>query len=91
MKASIAVAIAHNLIWLFWSFWNWNIIPHAWYMSIVVLSLTATALLEIFDFPAWWRVFDAHSLWHFSTMPCALMYWEFLLKDTIYQLSIKKK
>lgn len=90
MKASIAVAISHNLIWLAWSFWNWKRIPHAWHMCVVVVALTATALLEIFDFPAYWRVLDAHSLWHASTIPCVRLYWEFLLKDTVYQLSLEK-
>ena len=91
MKACVVVALSHNFIWLVWSLWNRNKIPHALSMAFVVLSLTASALLEVFDFPALWRILDAHSLWHFSTIPCIRLYWKFLLKDSTYQLSIKKK
>lgn len=86
MKASVAVGIVHNLLWLAWSFNNLKSTSHAWKMIVVCLGLTAASLLEVFDFPPVLGVFDAHSIWHFATIPCVMIYWDFLLIDSQYFL-----
>ena len=40
-------------------------------------------MLELFDFPPWWRVVDAHSLWHLATAPLAVLWYDFLINDAI--------
>lgn len=89
MKAAIAVGLSHNIMWLYWSVKSRTRLPHAYKMGIVVLSLTLTALLEVFDFPAIYRILDAHALWHLSTIPCVMMYWDFLLIDAKFILQAK--
>lgn len=44
---------------------------------------TAATALELFDFPPWGRVIDAHSLWHLATVPIALFWYDFLLDDAL--------
>ncbi|KAF8968238.1 Per1-like protein [Flammula alnicola] len=51
----------------------------AWF---VVLTTGATAL-ELFDFPPWAGIIDAHALWHLSTAPIALMWYDFLVEDSL--------
>ncbi|VDO12587.1 unnamed protein product [Rodentolepis nana] len=41
-------------------------------MQCVVLYIGIAAVLEIFDFPAIFYLFDAHSLWHAATVPTYL-------------------
>jgi len=35
------------------------------------------ASLEIFDFPPFWGILDAHSLWHAATVPLGFMWYHF--------------
>ncbi|KAK0492090.1 Per1-like protein [Armillaria luteobubalina] len=38
--------------------------------------------LELFDFPPWGRIIDAHSLWHLSTALIAPFWYQFLVDDS---------
>ena len=41
------------------------------------------SLLEIFDFPPYYGIFDAHSLWHASTVPIAFLWYHFWYRDSL--------
>jgi post-GPI attachment to proteins factor 3 len=56
---------------------EWNPAP----AYIALLTTLATAL-EIFDFPPWRRIFDAHSLWHLATVPIVVLWYRFLVQDS---------
>jgi post-GPI attachment to proteins factor 3 len=49
--------------------------------ALVVALTTAATMLELFDFPPWRRVVDAHALWHLATAPLAVMWYDFILMD----------
>jgi len=52
--------------------------------AIVFVALTTAAIsLELFDFPPWARIIDAHALWHLSTAPIALRWYDFLVEDSL--------
>jgi hypothetical protein len=51
--------------------------------AIFVLLTTSATALELFDFPPWARIIDAHALWHLSTAPIALMWYDFLVEDSL--------
>ena len=51
-------------------------------VAVFVLLTTVATSLELFDFPPWARVIDAHSLWHLSTAPIALLWYDFLIEDS---------
>ncbi|KAF8898232.1 Per1-like protein [Gymnopilus junonius] len=50
--------------------------------AFVFLTTAATGL-ELFDFPPWARTIDAHALWHLSTVPIALLWYDFLVEDSL--------
>ncbi|TFY72548.1 hypothetical protein EVG20_g483 [Dentipellis fragilis] len=47
-----------------------------------VILTTAATCLELFDFPPWKRIIDAHSLWHLATAPLVVLWYDFLLMDS---------
>lgn len=50
---------------------------------MLVLLTTLAMCLELFDFPPFLRILDAHSLWHLSTIPLGIAWWYFLVQDAI--------
>lgn len=51
--------------------------------AVFVALMTAATSLELFDFPPWARIIDAHALWHLSTAPIALGWYDFLVEDSL--------
>lgn len=51
--------------------------------AILVGATTAAMSLELFDFPPFLRILDAHSLWHLATMLIARGWYGFLIRDVI--------
>lgn len=51
--------------------------------AVCVVLTTAAISLELFDFPPWARIIDAHALWHLSTVPIALGWYDFLVEDSL--------
>jgi post-GPI attachment to proteins factor 3 len=94
MAFGVGVGIAHNLLWTAYSLPSrWTVLrrfpfkPFTYrppYVSkaavFVALTMAATGL-ELFDFPPWRRTIDAHSLWHFVTVPISIMWYNFLVED----------
>ena len=74
MKASVAVVVAQVAIWILHS--RRTPRPYTWKCYVVVLGTAAAGLLELFDFPPVFnRIFDAHSLWHASTVPLGFLWY----------------
>ncbi|KAF8319433.1 Per1-like protein [Clavulina sp. PMI_390] len=48
-----------------------------------VLLTTLATMLELFDFPPWYRVIDAHSLWHLATAFIIPLWYDFLVEDSL--------
>jgi post-GPI attachment to proteins factor 3 len=91
---NLAVGLVHNLLWTIYSLpASLSLIQRFPYQSrtyrpsfvtqagILVIFTTAATGLELFDFPAWGRVIDAHSLWHLATAPLAIYWYRFLVED----------
>ena len=53
--------------------------------AVPALLLLLCAALELGDFPPWpvhsWRLVDAHALWHFATVPVAMIWYDALRRD----------
>ncbi|RUS34086.1 Per1-like protein [Jimgerdemannia flammicorona] len=97
--ANGAVAVLHNLFWLTWSAWQYTSWSHAkggnrafaWYPAAGVVLVSLAMALEVFDFPPYWGVFDAHSLWHLSTIPLIPIWHRFMLEDTRFEVEVGKR
>jgi len=94
MAASLVVGILHNLLWITYSLPTPLTRPfplrsrtyrpdHAYKAALFAILTTAATALELFDFPPWERIIDAHALWHLSTVPIVLFWWNFLIDDAL--------
>ncbi|OBZ91632.1 Protein PER1 [Choanephora cucurbitarum] len=88
MLACIIVGSLQTGSWLFWSILQYT--PwgrperrsFAWMAGVSVILVSCAMALEVFDFPPYKEVLDAHSLWHAATIPLAPFFYRFLLRDT---------
>ena len=91
--ANAIVGLSHNLIWASYSlpspmfYKRFPSQPNSYQPRCVrtpvllAVAMTSASALEIFDFSPWWRVIDAHSLWHLSTVPLIFWWYRFLIED----------
>ncbi|XP_038635483.1 post-GPI attachment to proteins factor 3 isoform X3 [Scyliorhinus canicula] len=91
MAANILIGLINILWWLCWCLWNRARLPYVWKCMIVVGLLNGLALLELLDFPPWLWVFDAHAVWHFSTIPVPFLFYSFLIDDSLHLLDVKRE
>ncbi|KAI0668401.1 Per1-like protein [Trametes maxima] len=94
MVFNLVIGLAHNILWLTYSLPSrFSIVrryagrpkfyrpDHAAKPAIFALLTTAATALELFDFPPWGGIIDAHSLWHLATAPIAVFWYDFLVED----------
>ena len=85
MRVSITVALLNVLTWLSWLIFSKEEIKgdgkYRYLCLICQLWFASAALLELFDFPALWGLFDAHSLWHAATIPLGFIWSRFWYVD----------
>uniref|UniRef100_A0A8B9S4M0 Post-GPI attachment to proteins factor 3 n=3 Tax=Apteryx TaxID=8821 RepID=A0A8B9S4M0_APTOW len=86
MAANVAIGLLNLFWWLWWCVQNRPRLPHVWKCAVVVLLLQALALLELLDFPPLFWVLDAHAMWHISTIPLNVLFYSFLVDDSLYLL-----
>ncbi|KAM6295462.1 post-GPI attachment to proteins factor 3 [Aegotheles albertisi] len=84
LAANAALGLLTVGWWLRW--WLRSRLPHAWKVAAAGLLLQALALLELLDFPPLLWVLDAHALWHLGTLPLNLLFYSFLVDDSLYLL-----
>ncbi|KAK6115448.1 hypothetical protein DH2020_007717 [Rehmannia glutinosa] len=82
MKVSVAMGIVQLVTWSIWAGVTRH--PCRWKLWIVVVGGSLAMLLEIFDFPPYQGLLDAHALWHASTIPLTYIWWSFIKDDADY-------
>ncbi|XP_031568135.1 post-GPI attachment to proteins factor 3-like [Actinia tenebrosa] len=86
MKMNVIIGVINILGWLIWSLRNYHKQRYVWKAAALTSSVFFLIGLEVFDFPPIWWTFDAHSLWHFGTIPLCYFWYSFLIEDAKYQL-----
>jgi post-GPI attachment to proteins factor 3 len=94
MAFNLVIGMTHNLLWLLYSlpaalsvFQRFPYRGRSYRPSFVgkaalfVILTTAATALELFDFPPWGRIIDAHALWHLATVPIAFFWYDLLIQD----------
>ncbi|KAG8990037.1 hypothetical protein FRB90_001959 [Tulasnella sp. 427] len=92
--ANLVVGVLHNLLWLSYSFPFFpfqrfefkpqSYIPeYGWKPAALAIGMTLATSLELWDFPPWGFVIDAHSLWHLATVPLTWWWYRFLAEDAM--------
>ena len=96
MAFNVAIGMLHNLLWFLYSLppdahlvKRFPTRPRSYRPSyaskpaIFVLCTMFAMTFELLDFSPWFRVIDAHALWHLSTAPLAAIWYEFLIEDSL--------
>ena len=70
MTANVVVGIVQNLLWTYFSIARYRRLKRIWaaWPGLIVAWIIMAMSLELFDFPPWWGMLDAHSLWHLGTV-----------------------
>jgi hypothetical protein len=65
-------------------------LSYYWKALISLAWFSLSALLETLEFtPVFW-VLDSHALWHFTTAPLPLLYYSFIIEDSLTLLRGKE-
>jgi hypothetical protein len=92
MYANVVVGVVQESLWIGWFIStlldNSTRRPYAHLGILSGVGVSLAMCLELFDFPPLWRVFDAHSLWHLSTIPLTIIWYNFLLEDSLYEATL---
>ncbi|KAG8994133.1 hypothetical protein FRB93_001664 [Tulasnella sp. JGI-2019a] len=89
---NVALGTLHNLFWLAFSVkyihFRWLLerpttflLNYYWKPGALAIFTTFATCFELFDFPPWRRIIDAHSLWHLVTAPITILWYRFLTED----------
>lgn len=87
MNTSIGIVVLTTGLWLMWILNAQCISTDRRGLSVKYLCLLCqvwlicASALEIFDFPPYFGVFDAHSLWHAVTIPLGFLWYKFWKLD----------
>ncbi|KAF3600777.1 hypothetical protein F2Q69_00037559 [Brassica cretica] len=79
MIVCVAMGVAQLFLWARWTAVSRH--PSNWELWVVVIASYLAMLLEIYDFPPYGSYFDAHSLWHLTTVPLTILWWSFIRDD----------
>jgi hypothetical protein len=84
MTFSIGVAVTHTSVWILWLLTSARESKaHKLQCLCLQLWFIVASMLELFDFPPIWYHFDAHSLWHFATIPLGHLWYQFWFQDAV--------
>ena len=89
MELSIGLSVAHAVVWLIWI--ALSRASHRWQCLLCQIWFGLAAMLEIYDFPPYLGHFDAHALWHASTIPLGFLWYKFWLSDERWITLSRKK
>ncbi|KAL0657995.1 hypothetical protein Bca4012_078580 [Brassica carinata] len=71
MIVCVAMGVAQLFLWARWAAVSRH--PSNWKLWVVVIASGLAMLLEIYDFPPYGGYFDAHSIWHLTTVPLTIL------------------
>jgi len=84
MTFNIVVGFSTFIITMIWWYRNYSRLPHIHLVGWFTVLTVSVTLLEIADFPPIFWIFDAHSLWHASTVPLVQLLYRFIIMDCHY-------
>jgi len=96
MKINLGGGVLHLLVWVCWVFvGDGKARAYRWKCLRFLGLLLLAALCEVFDFPPFFGLLDAHATWHGLTIPLVPMWYQFWASDAEYEVayssSLKEK
>ncbi|KAF7550455.1 hypothetical protein G7Z17_g5700 [Cylindrodendrum hubeiense] len=85
MAANVVVGIIQHLLTTWFSYDRYKKSRRAWaaWPGYAVAWICFAMSMELLDFPPWFGCIDAHSLWHLLTIGPAIVWYNFLVKDSL--------
>lgn len=83
MKINIVTGIVGGMGWLLWYMVTRKKRIYAWKVLMFQVLAAFSLILEVNDFPPLWHTFDAHSLWHLSSLPLTILFYNFIIDDSL--------
>lgn len=70
MAANVAIGVVNNILWSGFSYRTYQRLKKPWaaWPGMIVAWIILAMSLELLDFPPFWGLVDAHSLWHLGTV-----------------------
>ncbi|KAH0951887.1 hypothetical protein HN011_001525 [Eciton burchellii] len=84
MTFNIVIGFTTFVIMMLWWYVNRKKLPYAYLIAWFNIATVLVTLLELLDFPPIFWIFDAHSLWHASTVPLTVLLYRFIISDCSY-------
>ncbi|XP_048330522.1 uncharacterized protein LOC107417966 isoform X2 [Ziziphus jujuba] len=85
MIVCVAMGVVQLVIWAVFAGVTRH--PSRWKLWVVVVGGALAMLLEIYDFPPYKDLVDAHALWHATTIPLTYLWWSFIRDDAEFRTS----
>lgn len=82
MKVCLALGLCQTFLWLAWLLRTDH--PGRPHMARFLVLIHFAMLLEVLDFPPFFGLFDAHSLWHAATVPLTYLWYNFIFDDIAF-------
>jgi post-GPI attachment to proteins factor 3 len=81
MAANVTVGVLSNIMWSWFSFHQYQRTKRIWaaWPGMIVAWIVLAMSLELFDFPPWGGMIDAHSLWHLGTVVPTIWWYRYVL------------
>ncbi|KAI8146246.1 Per1-like-domain-containing protein [Fennellomyces sp. T-0311] len=81
-------AVIQGAMWVLWylvAYYTRNkqTLSYGHWVIYATVANALAVMFEVFDFPPIGRVFDAHSLWHLSTIAVAPLWYHFVIQDSL--------
>ena len=83
MNMMVAMGISYCCLFFLWALINPKA-HHRWKIVLANVLILIFASCEVFDFPPYWDIFDAHSVWHGATPICTFLTFSFAIDDAQY-------
>lgn len=80
MRVCITLATMQTTLWIIWVLFI-SRQKHRYLCLVCQIWFILAAALEVWDFPPYERIFDAHCLWHAATMPLGYVWYLFWALD----------
>ncbi|KAM3413539.1 Post-GPI attachment to proteins factor 3 [Cercospora zeina] len=92
MAANVVIGLIQNVMWTWFSISRFRKVGRLWaaWPGLIVFWIIFAMSLELFDFPPWKGMVDAHALWHLGTVGPTIWWYNFLLKDAQEDLQAER-
>jgi hypothetical protein len=91
MAANVAIGVLSNIMWSWFSFHRYQRTKRIWaaWPGMIVAWIILAMSLELFDFPPWEGMIDAHSLWHLGTVVPTVWWYRYVLSNFLFDMTLR--